>query len=64
MKKSSKKKSIKNLEISNENLKFVKSIKFFFLIFSRPMFSKVFRKGFNYGGMNFEMEMFLKFNTI
>jgi hypothetical protein len=59
MKKSSKKKSIKNFEISNENFKFVKSISIFKLIFSRPMFSKVSRKGFSYGGMNFEMEKLL-----
>jgi hypothetical protein len=52
------------MKISNENFKFVKSISIFKFIFSRPMFSKVFRKGFNYGGMNFEMEKNVKFNTI
>ncbi len=26
------------------------------LIFSRPIFLKVFKKGLNYGGMNLEME--------
>jgi hypothetical protein len=38
MKKSSKKKFIKKLEISNENFKFVKSNSISKLIFSRPIF--------------------------
>jgi hypothetical protein len=44
------------LRFKIENFKFVKSISIFKLMFSRPIFLKVFKKGLNYGGMNLEME--------
>jgi len=34
------------------------------LIFSRPIFLEVLKKGLNYGGMNLEMEKCVNFNII
>jgi hypothetical protein len=64
MKKSNKKKSFKNFKISIENLKFIKFILTLKLIFARPIFLKVFKRGLKYGGMNLEMEKNVNFNTI
>jgi len=64
MKKSSKKTSFKKFKISNDNFKFLKSILIPKLIFARPVFLKVLKKGLNYGGMNLEMEKNVNFNTI